>query len=51
MSAALHSLMRDVPLMIPRRRQASGLLHFIGIGASGALGFVVLSSVLIGLHT
>lgn len=51
MSAALHSLMRDVPRVTPRRRQASGPLHFIGIGAGGALGFVVLSSALIGLHT
>lgn len=51
MSAALQSLMRDVP---PARQSAplfSGLLAFIVIGAVGAAAFVVLSTIMIWLDT
>lgn len=51
MSAALQSLMRDVP---PSRAQGplfGGLLAFISIGAAGATAFVVLSTALIWLDS
>lgn len=51
MSAALQSLMRDVP---PARAAApafSDLVAFICIGAAGAAAFVVLSSIMIWLGT
>lgn len=51
MSAALQSLMPDVP---PARRDAplfGGLIAFIGIGAAGAAAFVVLSTAMIWLDT
>lgn len=51
MSAALESLMRDIPRTAPRPSAVGSLFNFIGIGASGALAFVVLSTLLIWLDT
>lgn len=51
MSAALQSLMRDVPPPMDRAPLFSGLLAFIAIGASGAAAFVVLSTAMIWLDT
>ena len=51
MSAALESLMRDVP---PTRSAApifGGLIAFIVIGAGGAAAFVILSTAMIWLDT
>jgi putative flippase GtrA len=49
MSAALQSLMRDVPLARPRRASRGGVFNFIGIGASGAGAFVLLSTAMMWL--
>jgi putative flippase GtrA len=51
MSAALQSLMRDVPPGRPEAPLFGGLIAFIGIGAAGAATFVVLSTALIWLGT
>lgn len=51
MSAALQSLMRDVPPSRVRAPLFSGLLAFIVIGAAGAAAFVVLSTSVIWLDT
>ncbi|KQX40238.1 hypothetical protein ASD04_06285 [Devosia sp. Root436] len=51
MSAALESLMREVPPTRPEARLFGGLIAFIGIGASGAAAFVVLSTAMIWLDT
>ncbi len=51
MSAALQSLMRDVPPSRARAPLFSGLVAFIAIGAAGAAAFVVLSTALIWLDT
>jgi len=51
MSAALHSLMFEAPRPLPARAPGGGVLPFIGIGAGGAAAFVVLSSLLVWLHT
>ncbi|MGB3339579.1 MAG: GtrA family protein [Devosia sp.] len=51
MSAALQSLMRDVPSSRERAPLFSGLLAFIAIGAAGAGAFVVLSTAMIWLDT
>ena len=50
MSAALQSLMVDAPDR-PQKSWLGSLVQFIGIGASGALAFVVLSSAVIWLQT
>lgn len=49
MSAALQSLMRDVPQAVPQRGPLGGVFNFIGIGAGGAGAFVVLSTVMMWL--
>lgn len=51
MSAALQSLMRDVPPSRARAPLFGELLAFVGIGAAGAAAFVVLSTVVIWLDT
>ena len=51
MSAALESLMRDVPPARPDTPLFGGLLAFITIGAAGAAAFVVLSTAMIWLDT
>ena len=51
MSAALHSLMRGAPEPGDGGGSLGALLRFVAIGASGARGFVLLSSVMISLHT
>jgi putative flippase GtrA len=51
MSAALHSLMRDVPPSRATAPSFGGLIAFITIGAAGAAAFVVLSTAMIWLHT
>lgn len=51
MSAALQSLMRDVPPSQPRRPLFGGLLAFLAIGGAGAAAFVVLSTAMIWLDT
>ena len=51
MSAALESLMRDVPPMSARAPLFGGLVAFIAIGGAGAAAFVLLSTVMIGLDT
>ena len=51
MSAALQSLMRDVPPARPSAPLFSGLIAFIAIGAAGAAAFVVLSTAAIWLQT
>jgi putative flippase GtrA len=50
MSAALQSLMRDVPIR-PRVPLFGGLVAFLTIGAAGAAAFVALSSAMIWLDT
>ena len=50
MSAALQSLMRDIPQSAPRQSLFGGVFNFIGIGAGGALAFVVLSTIMITLN-
>lgn len=49
MSAALQSLMRDVPRVSPSRGPMGGVFNFIGIGAGGACAFVLLSTVMMWL--
>ena len=49
MSAALESLMRDIPRQRPR--QAGGLFAFIAVGGASAMAFVVLSTLAIRLDT
>jgi len=52
MSASLQSLMmRDVPLPSAAAPFFGGLVAFVTIGAAGALSFVVLSTLMIGLAT
>jgi putative flippase GtrA len=51
MSAALQSLMRDVPPSPARTPLFGGLFAFITIGAAGAAAFVLLSSTMIWLDT
>lgn len=51
MSAALQSLMRDVPRSQPIAPVFSGLFAFLVIGGTGAAAFVVLSSMMIWLDT
>jgi putative flippase GtrA len=51
MSAALESLMLDVPLDRSRAPLFSGLLAFLVIGSSAALAFVMLSTAVIWLDT
>ena len=51
MSAALQSLMRDVPRARVSAPAFGGLLAFLVIGASGAMAFVVLSTAMIWLNT
>jgi len=51
MSAALQSLMRDVPPARDSVPLLSGLLAFIAVGAAGAGAFVVLSTAMIWLDT
>lgn len=51
MSALFDSMTRLVAPAAGQRRRRSGLLAFLMVGGSGALGFVVLSSLLIWLHT
>jgi putative flippase GtrA len=50
MSAALQSLMRDVPAR-PSAPLFGGLLAFLVVGGSGAAAFVVLSSIMIWADT
>ena len=50
MSAALQSLMRDVEQSVPRPSLFGGVFSFIGVGAGGALAFVVLSTLMITLN-
>jgi putative flippase GtrA len=49
MSAALQSLVRDVPRVAPRQGLLGGVFNFIGIGAAGAGAFVLLSTVMMWL--
>lgn len=49
MSAALQSLMRDVPRLPEPAPMFSGLVAFICIGVAGAAAFVLLSTLAIGL--
>ena len=51
MSAALQSLMRDMPATQPAAPMMGGLLAFLLIGGSGAAAFVVLSTIMVGLDT
>lgn len=52
MSAALESLMRDVPRHAPTQApMLGGMLTFFGIGALGALSFVALSTAMIWIDT
>ena len=51
MSAALQSLMRDVPRVRSSEPVFGGLLAFLVIGGSGAAAFVVLSTAMIWLDT
>ena len=51
MSAALQSLMCDVPPSRARAPLFGGLIAFITIGAGGAAAFVMLSTVMIWFHT
>ena len=51
MSAALHSLMRDVAPSRARAPLFGGLIAFITIGAAGAAAFVALSTAMIWLDT
>ena len=47
MSAALVSLMRDPPPLVPTERQGGGIVSFVLIGGGAALGFVLLSSLMV----
>ncbi|UJW87074.1 GtrA family protein [Devosia sp. SL43] len=49
MSAALQSLMRDVPRSVPSPNPLVGVFNFIGIGATGAAAFVMLSTLVMWL--
>ncbi|MGV8854378.1 MAG: GtrA family protein [Devosia sp.] len=51
MSAALHSLMRDLPSAAAQRQPRGSVLAFLAVGGGGALALVVVSSLLIWLHT
>ena len=51
MSAALESLMRDVPPTRPDAPLLGGLIAFIVIGSGGAAAFVMLSTAMIWLDT
>ena len=51
MSAALESLMRDVPPVRPDAPFFGGLVAFVAIGGAGAGAFVLLSTAMIWLHT
>jgi putative flippase GtrA len=51
MSAALQSLVRDVPPKSSASAMLPGLLTFIAVGGTGTATFVVLSSLVIGLQT
>ncbi|MDP2781506.1 GtrA family protein [Devosia sp.] len=53
MSVALTNLMRSVPMPEtgPQRLNWGGLLRFIAIGSSGAIGFIALSSLTMALPT
>jgi putative flippase GtrA len=51
MSAALHSMMHAIPTSPPKLEKTGDLFNFIGVGATGALAYVVLSSALVWLHT
>jgi putative flippase GtrA len=51
MSAALQSLMRTADYESGSTSPLAGLMRFVGIGALGALAFVVLSSIIIGMRT
>lgn len=51
MSAALHSLMRDVPPQRPERQGTSNPIAFIAVGATGSAAFVVLSTLMIWLDS
>ncbi|KRA50523.1 GtrA family protein [Devosia sp. Root635] len=51
MSAALQSLMRDIPASQPGAPLFGGLIAFVAIGGAGAAAFVVLSSSMIWLDT
>lgn len=48
MSAALESLMRDLPRRADMPKEAS-LIAFVFIGGSGALAFVALSTIMVGV--
>ncbi|HEY8575054.1 MAG TPA: GtrA family protein [Devosia sp.] len=50
MSAALHSLMRDIPAS-PPSRVLGELLGFLAVGTTGAAAFVALSSFVVSLDT
>ena len=51
MSAALQSLMQDIPPARTTPSMMSGLFAFLLVGGAGALGFVVLSTLMISLGT
>lgn len=51
MSAALQSLMHDVPASRTAPSVLGGLFAFLLVGGAGALGFVVLSTLMISLNT
>ena len=51
MSAALESLMPNVSAQPPQRPAFAGILSFLAIGAAGALGFLLLSNVMMALPT
>ena len=51
MSAALESLMRDIPADRTEPSLLGGLFAFLAVGGAGALGFVVLSTLMISLGT
>lgn len=49
MNAALESLMREAPPRPNAERAEGGVLSFLLIGAGAAIGFVILSTLLVGL--
>lgn len=49
MSAALESLMREPVVALRVERRGGGIISFLLIGGGAALGFVILSSQLVGL--
>ena len=51
MSPALQSLMQDIPPAQTTPSMMSGLFAFLLVGGAGALGFVVLSTLMISLGT